>query len=148
MDDVENSVGKSAAPYEELMECRAAGCGVFGGFPDDRIARQEGRHDVPGGHRDRKIASRNDGDCADWPAEGEQLLVGHFARHGLAVKSPALSKEEVAGVDDLPDFTKRFAVRLADLGRHQPRECLRVVLDKPADMGDRPATNRRGYCYP
>src|SRR4051812_48261015 len=52
MDDVENSVGKSAAPYEELMECRAAGCGVFGGFPDDRIARQEGRHDVPGGHRD------------------------------------------------------------------------------------------------
>ena len=67
-------------------------------------------------------------------AEGEQLLVGHLRRHGLAVEPPALADEEVAGVDDLLDLAERLGVGLADLARDQARERLLVVLDQPAEL--------------
>ena len=52
-------------------------------------------------------------------AEGEELLVGHLARHGLAVEPPALAEEEVARVDDLLHLAERLGVGLADLARDE-----------------------------
>ena len=81
-------------------------------------------------------------------AEGEQLLVGHLRRHGLAVEPPALADEEVAGVDDLLDLAERLGVGLADLARDQARERLLVVLHEPAELLDRAAAHGRGHRGP
>jgi hypothetical protein len=67
---------------------------------------------------------------ADRHAEREQLLVGHLARHGLAVQAPALGDEEVAGVDDLLHLAERLGVGLADLARDEAGQRLLVVLDE------------------
>ena len=116
--------------------------GVLGRLPDDRVAGQQRGHDVPGRHGDREVAGGDDRDGADRLAEGEQLLVRHLARHGLPVQPATLAEEEVAGVDDLAHLAERLGVRLADLGGDQPGQRLGVVLDQPADVGDRPAADR------
>ena len=81
-------------------------------------------------------------------AEGEELLVGHLRRHGLAVEPPALAEEEVAGVDDLLHLAERLGVGLADLARDEPGERLLVLLDEAADLGDHAAADRRGHGGP
>ena len=88
---------------------------VLGGLPDDGVAAQQRRHEVPRRHRDREVARRDDRRDADRLAEGEELLVGHLAGDGLAVQAPALAEEEVARVDDLLDLAERLGVGLADL---------------------------------
>ena len=110
---------------------------VLRGLPDDRVAAQDRRDEVPGGHGHREVAGGDDRRHADRVAEGEELLVGHLARHGLPVQAPALGEEEVAGVDDLLHLAERLGVRLADLARDEPGERLLVVLDDPADLLDR-----------
>ena len=77
-------------------------------LPDDRVAAQDRRHQVPGGHGDREVAGGDDRRHADRHPEREELLVRHLRRHGLPVQPPALAEEEVAGVDDLLDLAERL----------------------------------------
>ncbi len=81
-------------------------------------------------------------DHTDRNSKSEQLLVGHLARHGLAVQPPPLAEEEVAGVDNLLHLTERLRVRLADLARDQARERLLVLLYEATDLLDRLAAHR------
>ena len=92
---------------------------VLGRLPDDGVAAQDRRHEVPGGHGDREVARGDDRGHADRHAEGEQLLVGHLRRDGLAVQAAALAEEEVARVDDLLHLAERLGVGLADLARDE-----------------------------
>ena len=113
-------------------------------LPHDGVAAQDRRDEVPRGHRDGEVAGGDDRGDADRDAEGEELLVGHLRRHGLAVEPPALADEEVAGVDDLLHLAERLGVGLADLLGDEPGERLLVLLDEPADVGDHAAADRRG----
>ena len=106
---------------EELGERVAERGRVLGRLPDDRVAAQDRRHQVPGGDGDREVAGGDDRGDADRHPEREQLLVRHLRRHGLAVQAPALADEEVAGVDDLLHLAERLGVGLADLARDEPR---------------------------
>ena len=90
-----------------------------------------------------KLPGRDDRGHADRRPEGEELLVRHLARHGLAVEPPALAEEEVAGVDDLLHLAERLRVGLADLARDQARERLLVLLHEATDLLDRLAAHRR-----
>ena len=99
-------------------------------------------------HRDREVARGDDRRDADRDAEREELLVGHLARHRLAVEAPALAEEEVAGVDDLLHLAERLRVGLADLARDEAGERLLVLLDQAADLLDRAAADRRRHRGP
>ena len=121
---------------------------VLGRLPDDRVAAQDRRHEVPGGDGDREVARGDDRGDADRRPEREQLLVGHLRRHGLAVQPAALADEEVARVDDLLDLAERLGVGLADLARDELGERLLVGLDQAADLGDHAAAGGRGYLRP
>ena len=145
--DVEHASG-DAAGVEDPRQRVAAGRGVLGRLPDHRVAAQDRRDQVPGRHGDGEVAGGDDRGHADRHAEGEQLLVLHLGRHGLAVQAPALAEEEVARVDDLLDLAERLGVRLADLVGDEPRERLLVGLDQPADVGDHPAARGRGHRLP
>ena len=135
---------RQPAGLKERAERLAQRRRVVRGLPDDRVAAQQRRHEVPGRDRHREVAGGDDRRDADRHAEGEQLLVGHLARHGLAVEPPALAEEEVTGVDDLLDLAERLGVRLADLARDEAGERLLVGLDDPADLLDRAPAARCG----
>ena len=77
--DAQHAVGQPAG-LEQRAERLAQRGRVVGGLPDDRVAAQQRRHEVPGRHRDREVAGGDDRRHADRHAEGEQLLVGHLAR--------------------------------------------------------------------
>ncbi len=119
---------------------------VLGRLPHHRVAAQQRRDDVPGRHRRREVPGGDDGRHAHRVAEREQLLVGHLRRHRLAVQAPALTQEEVTGVDDLLHLAARLGDRLAHLGGHHPRQRLLVGLHDAADLLDRAAAagRRRG----
>ncbi len=121
---------------------------VVRGLPHDRVAAQQRWHQVPGRNRHREVARGDDRRDADRHAEREQLLVGHLARHGLAVEPAALAEEEVTGVDDLLDLAERLGIRLADLARDEAGERLLVGLDDPADLLDRAPAARCGRRSP
>jgi hypothetical protein len=104
--------GRQAAGEEDAGERVAERGGVVGRLPHDGVAAQQRRHEVPGRHRDREVAGGDDPGDADRHAEGEQLLVAHLARHGLAVQPPSLAEEEVAGVDDLLHLARASAIGL------------------------------------
>ena len=141
--DVEHAAGH-AAGVEELGQRVAERRRVLGRLPDDRVAAQDRRHEVPGGNGDGEVAGGDDRGDADRHAEREELLARHLRRHGLAVQPPTLADEEVAGVDDLLHLAERLGVRLADLAGDEPRQRLLVGLDEPADVGDHaPARGRR-----
>ena len=114
---------------ERLAERRR----VLGRLPDDRVAAQQRRDEVPGRDGHREVARGDDRGDADRVAEREQLLVRQLARHGLAVEPPPLAEEEVAGVDHLLHLAQRLGVGLADLAREQARQRLLVVLHQPPD---------------
>ena len=145
---VQHPVGQPTAAHEELEQGGGRGRGILRRLPDHRVPRQQGGHEVPRRDGDREIPGGDHGDSAHRLAEGEQLLVGHLARHRLPVQPPALAEEEVAGVDDLPDLTESLGVRLADLPGHQAGQRLGVVLDQPADGRDRPAADGRRHRGP
>ncbi len=133
---------------EELTEGLGDRRGVLGRLPHHRIAAQQRRHEVPGGHGGREVARGDHRGDADGHAEGEQLLVGHLRRHGLAVEPPALAEEEVRGVDDLLHLAQRLGVGLADLTRDQPRQRLLVLLHEAPELLDRPPAHGRGHLRP
>ena len=145
--EVQHAVGQ-AARDEQARQRVARRRRVLGGLPDDRVAAQDRRHEIPGGHGHREVAGGDDRRHADRRAEREELLVGHLARHGLPVQAAALGEEEVAGVDDLLHLAERLGIRLADLARDEPGERLLVVLDDPADLLDDVAAHRRGHGRP
>ena len=147
LDEVEHAAGH-AAGVEQARERVAQRGRVLGRLPDDRVAAQDRRDEVPGRHRDGEVAGGDDRGDADRDAEREELLVGHLRRHGLAVQTPALADEEVAGVDDLLHLAERLGVRLADLAGDEARERLLVVLHEAADVGDHAAADRRGHGGP
>ncbi len=118
------------------------------GFQTTALPHRMRRHEVPGRNRDREVAGRDDRRHADRVAEGEELLVRHLARDGLAVEPAPLADEEVAGVDDLLDLAERLRIGLADLARDEPGERLLVVLDEPADLLDRLAAHGRRHRGP
>ena len=103
LDDVQHAAGH-AARVEQPRQRVAQRGGVLRRLPDDGVAAQDRRDEVPGRHGDREVAGGDDRRHADRDAEGEELLVGHLRRHGLPVQAPALAEEEVAGVDDLLDL--------------------------------------------
>jgi hypothetical protein len=143
LDQVQHAL-RQATVDEQLGERLAERRRVLRRLPDHGVAAQDRGHQVPGRDRHREVARGDDRRDADRRAEGEQLLVGHLARHGLPVQAPALAQEEVAGVDDLLHLAQRLRVGLAHLARHEAREGLLVGLDQPADLLDRPAPGRRG----
>jgi hypothetical protein len=147
LDEVEHAAG-DAAGVEDLDHRVAERGRVLGRLPDDRVAAQDRRHEVPGGDGDGEVAGGDDRGDADRGAEREQLLVGHLRRHGLAVQAAALADEEVAGVDDLLDLAAGLGERFADLGGDQPGQRLEVALDQPAKVGDHPAAHRRRHRRP
>ena len=148
MHDIEDAVGQPAASNEKLVECCAANGGVFSGLPDDGVSGQQCGHDIPRRYRDREVAGGDHRDCSDRTPESEQLLVRHLAGHCLPIEPPALTEEEVAGVDDLAHLAERLGVRLADLCGDQSRQRLGVVLDQSADVGDGTTPDRRRYGGP
>ena len=147
LDEVEHA-GGHAAGEEQLGQRVAERRRVLGRLPDDGVAAQDRRHEVPGGHGDREVAGRDDRGDADRHPEGEQLLARHLRRHRLAVEAPTLADEEVAGVDDLLDLAERLGVRLADLARDEAGERLLVVLDETTDVGDHASARGRGDLGP
>jgi hypothetical protein len=142
LDQVEDAVGQAGVPAQ-LGQGLGGGRGALGRLPDDRVAAQQGRDQVPGRHRHREVAGGDDRRHPDRLAEGEQLLVRHLARHRLAVEPSALAGEEVAGVDDLLDLAAGLGQRLADLAGDQPGQGLLVLLHQPAQVLDDPAPHRR-----
>ena len=137
-------VGQPAV-QEQLRQRVAERGRVLGRLPHDRVAAQQRRaRGTSDGTATGKLPGGDDRRHADRHAEREQLLVGHLARHRLAVEAPALAEEEVARVDDLLHLAERLGVGLADLARDEPGERLLVVLDEPADLLDRAAADRRG----
>ncbi len=117
-------------------------------LPHDGVAAQQRRHDVPGRHRHREVPGGDHHHDADRLPEGEQLLVRHLRRHGLAVEAPALPEEEAAGVDDLLHLAAGLGQRLADLARHQAGQRLGVGLDEVPQVRDDAAADRRGHVRP
>ena len=79
LDQVEHAVGQPAGE-EQLGERLAERRRVLGRLPDDGVAAQQRRDEVPGRHRDREVAGGDDRRHPDRVAEGEQLLVGQLAR--------------------------------------------------------------------
>ena len=147
VDEVEH-VARDASGMEQLGERGAGRGGILGRLPDDRVAAQDRRHEVPRRDGDREVAGGDDGRHADRHAEGEQLLVGHLGRDRLPVQPPALADEEIARVDDLLHLAQRLGVGLADLARHQPRQRLLVGLHEASHLGDHAAAGRRGHRGP
>ncbi len=147
LDDVQDATGH-AAGVEELRQRVTERGAVLGRLVDDRVAAQDRRHQVPGGHRDGEVAGGDDRRHADRHPEREELLVRHLRRHGLAVQATAFAEEEVARVDDLLDLAERLRIGLADLARDQPRQRLLVGLDQPADLRDHAPAGRRRHGRP
>ena len=141
LDQVEDAVGQAGVPAQ-LGQGLGGGRGALGRLPDDRVAAQQRRDQVPGRHRHREVAGGDHRRHPDRLAEGEQLLVRHLARHRLAVEPPALAGEEVAGVDDLGDLAPGLGQRLADLGGDQAGQGLGVLLHQPAQVLDHPPPHR------
>ena len=136
-------VARDAALPEERGEGRGDGWRRLGWFPDDGVAAQQSRHEIPGRHRDGEVRGRHDRRHADRCAEREQLLVRHLAGHRLAVEPAALAEEEVAGVDDLLHLAERLGIGLAHLPGHESGERLLVGLDEPPDLRDDATAHRR-----
>ena len=147
LDEVEHAAG-DAAGVEDLDHRVAERRRVLGRLPDDRVAAQDRRHQVPGRHGDREVARGDDRGHADRRAEREQLLVGHLRRDRLAVQPPALADEEVAGVDDLLHLAARLGDRLADLARDELGERLLVGLEEASDLGDHAPAGGSGDLRP
>ena len=147
LDEVQHAL-RHAAGVQELRHRAADRRAVLGRLPDDRVAAQDRRHEVPRRHRAGEVAGGDDRRDADRRAEREQLLVGHLGRDRLAVQPAALAEEEVARVDDLLDLAERLRVRLADLARDQARERLLVGLDQPPDLRDHAPADRRRHRGP
>ena len=145
---VEHAVGQPAAAHEQLVERRPSAAEYSAGFQTTVLPASRAGTMYQDGTATGKLPGGDHRDRAHRLAEGEQLLVRHLAGHGLAVEPPALAEEEVAGVDDLPDLAERLGVRLADLAGDQAGQRLGVVLDQPADGGDRPAAHRRRHRGP
>jgi hypothetical protein len=62
--DVEHSFGQTRVG-EQLVQRGGRRGGVLGGLPDDGVATKQRRDDVPGRHRDREVAGRDDHGGAD-----------------------------------------------------------------------------------
>ena len=135
VDEVEHAVGQAAGD-EDPEQRVAEGGAVVGRLPHDGVAAQQGRHEVPGRDGDREVAGGDDPGDADGHPEGEQLLVAHLARDGLAVEPPALAEEEVAGVDDLLHLAERLGPGLAHLADDEVGQRVLVRLDQAADLAD------------
>jgi hypothetical protein len=102
-DELDRALGEPGV-QEQLSEGLRGGRRVLRRLPHDRVPAQERRDEVPARHGDREVPRRHDRRDADRHAEREQLLVGHLARHGLAVEATTLTEEEVAGVHRLLDL--------------------------------------------
>ena len=145
--DVEHALREPAVDEQPGQRVAQRGR-VLRRLPDDRVAAQQGRHEVPGRNGHGEVAGGDDRRHPHRVAEGEELLVGHLARHGLAVEPPPLAQEEVAGVDDLLHLAQRLRIGLADLARDEPGERLLVVLHEAADRLDRLAAHGRRHGGP
>ena len=141
--ELEGSSGEPGV-QDQLGERLGRSGRVLGGFPDHRVPAQQGGHDVPRGDGDGEVARGDDPRDPHGYAEREELLVRHLGRDRLAVEAAALAEEEGAGVDDLLHLAARLADRLPDLTGDQPGEGLGVVFHEPAELLDRPASDRSG----
>ena len=147
LDEVQHA-RRNATRVEEPHHRVAQRGAVLGRLPDDGIAAQDRRHQVPRRHGDREVARGDDRRDTDRHPKREQLLVRHLRRHGLPVQPPALAEEEVARVDDLLHLAERLGIRLADLARDQRSKCLLVGLDQPADLCDHATAGRSRHRRP
>ena len=115
---------------EQLRERVGGRRRVLRRLPDDGVAAQQRRDQVPRRHGDREVPRGDDGRDADGRPEREELLVGHLRGHRLPVQPASFAQEEVAGVDDLLHLAAGLGDRLADLAGQQLRERLQVLLDQ------------------
>ena len=145
--DREHAV-RYARPRDQRTESGGARGGVLGRLPDDRVAAEQRRHDVPGRHGHREVARRDDGRHPDRHPEREQLLVRHLGGHRLPVQPPPLAEEEIARVDDFLHLATRLGQRLAHLAGDQPRERVEVVPHQPPEIGDHLPPDRRRHARP
>ena len=79
VDGVEHARGHAAGD-EQLGQRVAEGGGVLRRLPHHGVAAEQRRDEVPGRHRHREVAGRDDAGDPDRDAEGEQLLVAHLRR--------------------------------------------------------------------
>src|ERR671918_38611 len=133
---------------EQLRERLRRGRRILGGLPHHGIPAQQRRHEIPGRNCYREVPRGGDRRHADWVPEREQLFVRQLTRHRHPVEAAPFRHEEVARVDDFLNRAARLLDRLSDLARHDPRQRLCVLLDKPAELLDGAPANGRWHPRP
>ena len=115
---------------------------------DDRVARREGRADLPAGHHDRVVPRRDRGDHADRLAPDHRGQAGRVLVDGLAFHHPRAAGEEAQVVDDDRDLVDRGADRLAGVLRLEATELVGTRLDPVGELQQHEAALGRGGVLP
>ena len=115
---------------------------------DDRVARREGRPDLPAGHHDRVVPRRDRGDHPDRLAPDHRGQAGRVLVDRLALHHPRATGEEAQVVDHDRDLVDRGADRLAGVLRLEATELVAACLEGVGELEEHPAPLGRGRVLP
>ncbi len=135
-----------SAAISPRIEGRQRGSGRR--LEDDRVARREGRTDLPAGHHDRVVPRRDRGDHADRLTADHRGQAGRVLVDGLAFHHPGATGEEPQVVDDDGDLVDRGADRLAGVLRLEATELVGARLDPVGELEQHEAALGRGGVLP
>ena len=121
VDDAGRQVGLAADVGEEERGQRRRG----GGLEDDRVARREGRRDLPGEHQQREVPRDDLGGDAERPGDPARERVLELVRPAGVVPEVGRRERDV-DVAALLD-------RLARVHRFEDRELAAALLEDPRD---------------
>src|SRR5581483_7766242 len=119
-----DDAGRNARLFEDLDHGAAQQGSIAGRFEYDRVAGNEGRHDLPAGNGHGKVPGRDSRHDANRIAHGEAGFVLKLRRPHFPQQAAALTGHVVGHVDGLLHVAARFGQHLAHLFRHLPGQLL------------------------
>ena len=114
--------GRQAGVGQRLHEVDGRERRLLGRLEHHGVAADQGREDLPGGHRDREVPGGDQPAQADRLADRHRELVAQLGRRRLAVEAAALAGHQLRHVDGFLHVAAGLGDDLAHLARHVARE--------------------------
>ncbi len=115
---------------------------------DDRVARGEGRPELPAGHVQRVVPGRDRGDDTDRVAADDRGVAGRELVGRKAVHDPSRAGEEAEQVGAHGDLVDGGADRLAGVRALQPAELVGPRIERVGDLEEQQRAILRGRLLP
>src|SRR5215207_6076511 len=132
-DEVENP-GRQTSFFENFDKGGRDGGSLWGGFPNDRVTRNQGRENFPGGDSDREIPRRDETHNARRVTNSHAEFIWHFYRCCVAKQATSLAAHKVGHVDGLLHIAARFCDHFTHITREQLRKFLFFLLEDIPDF--------------